>query len=344
MHRPLLRLGGAVVAATALFTACGGGSDGQATADDATAEDATTTVEDGWSYTDGSGKEVRLDQRPTRIIAHASAASALMSFGIEPIAIYADVPVEDDLALDGLDLEGIEIVGEEWGVINVEAVAALDPDLIVSEWWPVEEGYTGMEPGAGTTLENMEAIAPVVGIAQGSSIVAMIEDYAELAESLGVPADDPEVVADREAFDEAVATFEEAVEAKPGLSVLAVSPSEEGLYVAVPEYAAELSDFQQWGMQLVVPDSPDEGFEYWETLSWENADKYQADLILVDERSYPDNLDLARAQPTWPALAAGEAEATAVWPAYWVRSYDAYAESLAALTEAVDGADEDLVS
>lgn len=267
-----------------------------------------------------------------------------MSFGIEPIAIYADVPVEDDLALDGLDLEGIEIVGEEWGVINVEAVAALDPDLIVSEWWPVEEGYTGMEPGAGTTLENMEAIAPVVGIAQGPSIVAMIEDYAELAESLGVPADDPEVAADREAFDEAVATFEEAVEAKPGLSVLAVSPSEEGLYVAVPEYAAELSDFQQWGMQLVVPDSPDEGFEYWETLSWENADKYQADLIFVDERSYPDNLDLARAQPTWPTLAAGEAEATAVWPAYWVRSYDAYAESLAALTEAVDGADEDLVS
>ena len=344
MHRPLLRLGGVVVAATALFTACGGGSDGEATADDATADDATTTVEDGWSYTDGSGKEVCLDQRPARIIAHASAASALMSFGIEPIAIYADVPVEDDLALDGLDLEGIEIVGEEWGVINVEAVAALDPDLIVSEWWPVEEGYTGMEPGAGTTLENMEAIAPVVGIAQGPSIVAMIEDYAELAESLGVPADDPEVAADREAFDEAVASFEEAVEAKPGLSVLAVSPSEEGLYVAVPEYAAELSDFQQWGMQLVVPDSPDEGFEYWETLSWENADKYQADLILVDERSYPDNLDLARAQPTWPTLAAGEAEATAVWPAYWVRSYDAYAESLAALSEAVDGADEDLVS
>ena len=30
-------------------------------------------------------------------------------------------------ALDHLDLEGIEIVGEEWGVINVEAVAALNP-------------------------------------------------------------------------------------------------------------------------------------------------------------------------------------------------------------------------
>jgi iron complex transport system substrate-binding protein len=46
-------------------------------------------------------------------------------------------------------------------------------------------------------------------------------------------------------------------------------------------------------MDLVVPDSPDEGFEYWETLSWENADKYQADLLIVDERSYPTNVEQA---------------------------------------------------
>ncbi len=31
-----------------------------------------------WSFTDGSGKTVELDERPTRIIAHAYAAAALM--------------------------------------------------------------------------------------------------------------------------------------------------------------------------------------------------------------------------------------------------------------------------
>ena len=78
-------------------------------------------------------------------------------------------------------------------MINVEAVAALDPDLIVAEWWPVEEAYSGLEEGANTSADVMHDIAPVVGPAQGPSIVEMIEDYAELAESLGAGLDDPAI-------------------------------------------------------------------------------------------------------------------------------------------------------
>jgi iron complex transport system substrate-binding protein len=33
----------------------------------------------------------------------------------------------------------------------------------------------------------------------------------------------------------------------------------------------------------------------------------------------------------------------AVWPAYWVRTYDDYAGALAELTAAIDAADENLV-
>ena len=171
----------------------------------------------------------------------------------------------------------------------------------------------------------------------------MIEDYAELATSLGVDLDDPEVAVARDRFDAAVAGFEQAAAAKPDLSVLAVSPATEGLYVAVPEHAAELSDFVAWGLGLIVPERPDPGFEYWETLSWENADTYQADLIIVDQRDYPANLELAEDQPTWSSLTAAEAGAVAVWPAYWVRTYDAYAGALEELTGAIDAANEDLV-
>ena len=325
----------ALLAATLLAAACG--------SDEASdAADADATSDGTWSFTDGSGETTTLDEVPTRIVAHASAAAALMSFGIEPVGIFADTPVDADLALQDVDLDGIEIVGEEWAVINVEAVAALDPDLIVSEWWPVEEGYTGMEDG--TNHDTMSEIAPVVGVAQGPSIVQMIEDYAELAASLGADLDDPAVAASRERFEAAVAGFEESVDAKPDLSVLAVSPAAEGLYVAVPEYSAELSDFVEWGLDLVVPSQPDPGFEYWETLSWENADTYQADLIIVDERDHPDNLELAQDQPTWSTLAAAEAGAVGVWPAYWVRTYDDYAAALEELTAAVDAADGDLVA
>ncbi len=331
------RLVPALAAAALLLGACG--DDGSS--DDVAAAASAEAPSGEWTYTDGSGTTATLDETPTRIVAHGSSASALISFGIEPVGIYADTAIEDDLALQDLDLEGIEIVGEEWGVINVEAVAALEPDLIVSEWWPVEEGYSGMEEG--TNYDTLSQIAPVVGVAQGPSIVQMLEDYADLATSLGADLDDPAIAEAGERFDAAVAAFEEANAAKPDLSVLAVSPSEEGLYVAVPEHAAELADFLEWGLGLVVPERPDPGFEYWQTLSWENADTYQADLIIIDERSYPGNLDLAEGQPTWDTLAAAEAGAVAVWPAYWVRTYDDYAGALEDLTAAVEQADEDLV-
>jgi iron complex transport system substrate-binding protein len=200
-----------------------------------------------------------------------------------------------------------------------------------------------MEEGAGTTLETMRAIAPVVGVSQGPSIVGMIEDYEELATGLGADLADPTVATSRARFDAAVAGIEEAIAAKPGLTVLAVSPTPESLYVAVPEYAAELSDFAEWGLDVVVPEDPDDGFEYWETLSWENADKYQADLLIIDQRGYPANLEQAQEQPTWTTLEAAAAGAVAVWPAFWVRTYDAYASALEDLTASIDSADAQLV-
>jgi iron complex transport system substrate-binding protein len=57
-----------------------------------------------------------------------------MEFGIRPIAVYADGPVKSDVGLKGVDLEGVEIIGETWGKIDVERAAALRPDLIVGDW------------------------------------------------------------------------------------------------------------------------------------------------------------------------------------------------------------------
>ena len=127
--------------------------------------------------------------------------------------------------------------------------------------------------------------------------------------------------------------------------MLAVSPTTESLYVAVPEFAAELSDFMSWGLDIVVPDEPDPGFEYWQTLSWENADTYQADLVIVDERGWPDNVEEVEAsQPTWQTIEAVAAGAVDIWPAYWVRNHTDYANSLDRLTAAINAADPDLVS
>ena len=138
-----------------------------------------------WSFTDGSGKTVELDKRPPRIIAHAYSAAALMEFGIKPIAVYADGPIKDDVGLQNVDFEGIEVIGETWGKIDVEKAAALKPDLIVADYWPVEKDYSGMEDGVEAKSKKIAELAPVVGPAQGDSIVELIEGYAKLAETLG---------------------------------------------------------------------------------------------------------------------------------------------------------------
>lgn len=96
-------------------------------------------------------------------------------------------------------------------------------------------------------------------------------------------------------------------------------------------------------MKVVVPEKPDEGFEYWETLSWENAGKYLGDLLIIDERSYPSNPEEAKKRPTWSFVKAAASDSVAIWPAYWVRSYGDYAMALARLPDAIEVADEGLV-
>jgi iron complex transport system substrate-binding protein len=293
-----------------------------------------------WSFTDDSGNTATADHIPTRIVAHAWAAAGLIAYGIRPIAIYADGPVAEDPALKGLDLTGIEIVGEVWGEMNIEKIAALKPDLIVSEWWPLEKAYSGFEANTDKRNEPVLQLAPIVGITQGNSVVKMIEDYGRLAQTLGVDTSAPELLAKKSDFETSLADFKAAVAAKPALTVLAVWAGTDALYVASPNGSAELSDFVSWGLDVVTPEVADDR-GYWETLSWEQVDKYQPDLIIVDDRQATTRAT-AEAQPTWTLLKAAAAKQVADWPAFWIRSYEAYARELRDLTAAINGADEHL--
>ncbi|WP_153265530.1 ABC transporter substrate-binding protein [Nonomuraea phyllanthi] len=329
--RPALVL----AALSVVLAACGSGTSGTTTT-------ASTAPSAGpWSFTDGSGKVITADRTPTRIIAHAGEAAALMSFGIKPVGIYADESVKTDANLKDLDLTGIEILGQEWGKIDVEKAAALRPDLIVGDWWPAEKAHSGLEEGVDEKSKKLAELAPVVGVSQGKSIVDLAKGYEDLARSLGAEVDSPGIAANRERFEQAVAAFKEATKAKPDLTVAAMSPADDKLYVANPEYAPELLDFQRWGMRVINPDTPDPGFPYWENLSWESADKYQPDLVLWDGRSFKptSNAEWGRKQPTWFKVRAAKAGAVVAWPAYWLHTYGDFATELDKLTAAVKAAD-----
>ena len=293
-----------------------------------------------WTYTDGSGQTVTLDSIPTRIVASADAAAGLIPLGIRPVGIYADSAVSESKALEGLDLTGIEIVGQAWGEIDIEKVAALQPDLVIAEYWPLDKAWSGGDAVAGAH-SPLRALVPITGPTQADSILTLINDYEALAESLGADLNAPQIVADKAAFEVALADFQAAVAAKPGLAVLAVWAGTDALYVAAAEGSAELMDFRRWGLDVLSPETADDR-GYWETLSWENADKYQPDLILVDNRS-AQTMATALAQPTWTTIKAAEAGAVADWPAFWLRNYRAYASALDDLTSAVSVADPALV-
>lgn len=325
-----LRLRAALTATVAalVLAACG------STADDDTADE-------GWSFTSGDGKTYTAETTPKRIIAGAEAAAALLAHGIKPVGVYLNQPLEDTKALQGADLEGVQILGETWGKIDAEKAAALRPDLIVTGYWTTEGAYGGFEEGVEESSKKVAKLAPVVGPVADQSVEKMLDGFEELSGTLGADLDAEEIAEDKETFEEAKARFRETVK-DSGVNVLAVSPADDMLYVAVPEHAAELADFSRYGLDLTVPDSPNPDFTYWEYLSWEKADKYQPDLLLVDDRTYEQAMKTVAGQPTWTKIKAAEAGAIAPWPAFWISTYRDYAEQLDLLAAAVEKADPDL--
>ncbi len=297
---------------------------------------ALPALAQSWSYTGGDGQTVTLDAAPVRIIASQDAAAGLIPLGIRPVGIYADSAVADAKALQGLDLTGVEIIGMAWGEVDIEKAAALEPDLIVAEFWPLETTWSGGDD----VVSALSPLAPITGPRQGASILTLINDYEALAETLGADLSAPSIAADKRTFEAALADFKAAVAAKPDLTALAVWAGEDALYVAATEGSSELMDFASWGLDLIDPEvANDRG--YWETLSWEQADKYQPDLILVDNRSSA-TMETALAQPTWTLMKAAEAGQVTDWPAFWLRNYAAYASELSKLTAAINAADANL--
>ncbi|MGB3338901.1 MAG: ABC transporter substrate-binding protein [Devosia sp.] len=289
-----------------------------------------------WSYTDSTGNTVTLDEVPTRIIASQDAAAGLIPLGIRPVGIYADGPLAEAKALQGLDLEGIEIIGQAWGEVDIERAAALNPDLVIAEYWPLDAAWSGGE----SVVDALSPLAPITGPTNGDSILKLIEDYEVIAASLGADLGEASIAADKAGFETSLAAFKAATAAKPDLTVLALWAGTDSMSIAATPGSAELMDFKAWGLNLIDPEIADDR-GYWETLSWENADKYQPDLIIVDNRS-PTTLETALAQPTWTLMKAAEAGAVTDWPAFWLRNYKAYASELDKLTAAVNAADENL--
>lgn len=265
-----------------------------------------------WSYTDDTGTTVTLDHRPERVASFTDYAVGLLSYGLEPAAIFGRVDVASDPRLADYDISGAAIVGNSYGEIDLEALAEAAPDLIVTGIYPTDrEGTLDLEgPYYGFAdaeqQAQLEKIAPVVAIEVGGRGIDVIESMNTLAEALG--AEEDTVAAAKETYDAAAADLTAAAE-ETGLEVTQMYADADGVYVVKPGDEPETELYRSLGVNYT--DANPDGYYYWDIYSWENAAQMMTgDVLLVNVEGFQE-ADLL-AQPTFashPALAAGQVHA-----------------------------------
>jgi iron complex transport system substrate-binding protein len=302
LHRTSRRLIGGLLALglAATVSACG--------EDDAAGTD--TAAAEGWEFTDDLGTTIALDEVPTRVAGLNDVLSSLWNYGIEPVASWGQTSIEDDVAFEGKDLSGVEIVGTSYGQIDLEALAAADPDVIVASVYPTDSEGT-LDPDAPfygfESIEHQEQvaqIAPIIGIAWRGSAAEVIERTVELAGSLGMDVDGGEVAQLREQYDAAAAELTEA--AASGVSVLPVfATAADGWWMAKAADDPSLHLYQDLGVTFVDPGGQD---YFWNSVGWEEVPNHPSDVILYSLRFSMSPEEIA-AQPTaalLPAVQAGQ--------------------------------------
>ena len=303
----------------------------------ATAQQATPAG--GWSFTDDKGVTVEMDALPERLAIDVNAAAPLWDYGIRPDAVFGWNATETgDFGDAGgnIDPEGIAIAGNASEPVQVEKLAAVDPDLIVTLTWTPEDpqDYWSFDP---EILPQAQEIAPILAMSATGSADANTERFAELAAALGADLETPELAEARDGYDAAMADLEAAAAEKADLTVLFISVVPDTAWVANPGDWADLTFYQAKGVGIVEPDAEDGAF--WEEISHEQALKYPADIFMFSTR--PDALtqEELEAHPAFsqhPAIKAGQITG---WNQDFIQSYQGKTEAMTHLTETLRGAE-----
>jgi iron complex transport system substrate-binding protein len=265
-----------------------------------------------WSFTDDLGRTVTLSERPARVAGLTDVVASLWNYGIEPVAAFGYTGIGEDRRFAGRDLSGVTELGPVYGQIDLEALAAADPDLIVTHAYPVDAAGT-IDPqtplyGFADVAQQEAAarIAPIVAITMDGSAVQVIDRTTQLALALGA---DPALVDGARARYDAAADRLRAAAAS-GLQVLVVAAyPAEGCYVAKAADDPTLTALADLGVRFVDPGGT--GY-YWETVSWENVGGLAADVVLesqIDEMTAEQIIE----QPVFAQTPAGQARQVYPW-------------------------------
>lgn len=299
--RTLRTLLTALVAAAAL-AACGdddSGSDAAQT--EATATEGAAAGECPGTLTHALG-ETEITEPPAEVITLGGIYTAdLIALGLVPAGMGDDDAFQTepyaDLLPEGLELDGVPTIGDPYEP-NVEAVAALDPDLVVGDEF-VEAAYDNLSAVAPTVLvtyinnggwrERFPDIAAAV--CRGDRVAELDAAYEAVIDDLPEGLDD-EIVAFVRA--DADGTFR--IDSLP--TAFAGSVAEDaGIPTLQPEGVGEF----------------DEGSGFLELSGEQLGILAGADVIVAGDNSFydpesPDTVSVLEGNPLWAGLPAVEAD------------------------------------
>ncbi|UQA96234.1 ABC transporter substrate-binding protein [Streptomyces halobius] len=328
-RRGVLAAGGAV-GIGALLAACG--------SDKGSGSAKSGAGSGPWSFTDDRKQKVSLDHTPQRIVAFTGTAAALHDFGVDDriVGVFGPTKLKNgkaDPQAGDLDVDKVTIIGNAYNQFNIEKYAGLTPDLLITNMY--EPGALWFVPD--DSKDEIAKLAKSVAITSSRvSLIKIIERYAELAASLGADLKAKRVTDAKTRFEKASARLRQAAKTHP-VKVLACSGSPDLFYASNPGINADLMYYKSLGVDLIVPDHLDKA-GYFESLSWENADKYQADVLLLDNRTATlQPKDLA-AKPSWAKLPAVKAGQVTPWSSEPRFSYAGAAPLVEALAKAIESA------
>jgi iron complex transport system substrate-binding protein len=321
------RLLPAVLASLALLTmsACGSSD-----ADDTGAGDAAA-----FSFTDDLGTKIELDSMPDRLVVQSSMAAALTDLGLgdKIVGVFGPLRADGDAAqVAGLDIDSVEDVtgGGDYGDVDTEKVVALEPDLIITSqylapdlWYVNEESAT-----------ELKKLAPILVVDfDGKTLPELLDGTERAAKALGADLDSTDVTASHDDFTAAADRVKQAATELGDRTILAGSAATDLFYVSNPKVSPDLSYWvEELGLPITIPDNPDEG-GYFESLSWEKADKYPADIFLYDDRIGAAGMQLFADQAVFQTLEAAKNEAYIPWTSVAPPSYQAYADLMNRLAD-----------
>jgi iron complex transport system substrate-binding protein len=321
------RIGAALAAASLLIlTACGSsdsdseGASGQSAA---------------FSFTDDLGTKIELDSVPDRLVVQSSMAAALSDLGLgdKIVGVFGPLKADGDAEqVKGLDIDSVKDVtgGGEYGDVDAEKVVALKPDLIItSQYLAPALWYVNDASKA-----ELEKLAPILVVDfDGKTLPELLDSTERAAVALGADPDGDEITASHKAFEAASDRVEQIATQLGDRTILAGSAAQDLFYVSNPKVSPDLSYWKdQLGLPLTDPDNPDEG-GYFESLSWEKADKYPADIFLYDDRIGEAGLQLLDSEKVFQTLKAAQDKAYVPWSSVAPPSYQAYANLMDRLAD-----------